>query len=141
MASDAPTKKLDADTTDAEWREILTPEEYHILRQKGTEPAFAGEYNEFKADGTFHCRGCDAPLYDTNTKFASGCGWPSFYDNLPDTVVRQIDTSHGMNRVELLCKQCGGHLGHVFTGEGFDTPTDERHCVNSLSIRFRARES
>jgi peptide-methionine (R)-S-oxide reductase len=139
MATDNPTEKLDVNTTDEEWRERLTPQEYRVLRQQGTEPAFSGEYNEFKADGTFHCRGCDAPLYDTNTKFDSGCGWPSFYDNLPDTVTRRSDTSHGRNRVEILCKQCGGHLGHVFEGEGYGTPTDQRHCVNSLSIRFRAR--
>lgn len=141
MAEDASKKPRDRDTTDREWRELLTPEEYRVLRQKGTERPFTGEYNEFEGDGTFHCRACDAPLYDTRTKFHSGCGWPSFYDNLPDTVVRERDESHGMVRVEILCARCGGHLGHVFEGEGFPTPTDERHCVNSLSIRFRPREA
>lgn len=130
--------KRDRDTNDSEWRDILTPQEYYVLREKGTERAFTGEYNDFKAKGVFHCRGCDAPLYDSETKFTSGCGWPSFYDNLPETVERHTDDSHGMTRVEIVCKQCGGHLGHVFKGEGFGTPTDERHCVNSLSIRFRS---
>ena len=127
-------------TSEDEWHSVLTPEEFHVLRQKGTERPFTGEYNNFKADGTFHCRGCDAALYDSTTKFSSGCGWPSFYDNLPDTVTRHSDRSHGMVRVEIVCTNCGGHLGHVFQGEGYGTPTDERHCVNSLSIRFRPRE-
>lgn len=137
--NDPPTRNLE--TTEEEWLEALTPDEYRVLRQKGTERAFSGEYNDFKDDGMFHCRGCDAPLYDSATKFASGCGWPSFYDDLPGTVRRHEDRSLGMTRVEILCANCDGHLGHVFKGEGFGTPTDERHCVNSLSIRFKPRES
>ena len=132
-----PTR--DHTTTEDEWRATLTPDEYRVLRLKGTERAFTGEYNDFKADGVFHCRGCDAPLYDSETKFSSGCGWPSFYDTLPDSVRRHEDRSHGMLRVEIVCANCDGHLGHVFAGEGYATPTDERHCVNSLSIRFRPR--
>lgn len=118
------------------WKEVLSPQEYQVLRLKGTEPPGTGEYNDFKAEGTFVCRGCGAPLYDSNTKFNSGCGWPAFYDELPGTVERHEDNSLGMKRVEITCKNCGGHLGHVFEGEGFPTPTDQRHCVNSLSIRF-----
>ncbi len=132
--------KRDRETREAEWREQLTPDEYRVLRDKGTERAFSGEYNDFAAKGTFHCRGCEAPLYDSDTKFKSGCGWPSFYDNFPDAVERHVDKSLGMTRVEIVCKQCGGHLGHVFQGEGYGTPTDERHCVNSLSIRFRSTD-
>lgn len=117
------------------WREVLTDEEYYVLRQKGTERPNTGEYNKFFAEGTFVCRACGTALYESSTKFDSGCGWPAFYDNLPDTVERKEDLSYG-RRVEILCKNCGGHLGHVFSGENFPTPTNERHCVNSLSIKF-----
>lgn len=128
---------LDKNTPDAKWKELLSAEEYNVLRNKGTEAPGTGEYN--KGDftgGHFECRACQAKLYDANTKFNSGCGWPAFYDNLPDTVERVTDNAMGMSRTEILCKNCGGHLGHVFKGEGFGTPTDERHCVNSLSIKY-----
>jgi peptide-methionine (R)-S-oxide reductase len=130
---------LDKNTPEEVWKNRLTAQEYHVLRQKGTEAPGTGEYNGFKAPpegGVFVCRACNAPLYDSSTKFNSGCGWPAFYDELPGTVERHVDNSMGMRRVEITCKNCGGHLGHVFEGEGFPTPTDERHCVNSLSIRF-----
>jgi peptide-methionine (R)-S-oxide reductase len=98
---------------------------------------FAGEYDSFyPPEGTFVCRACGSPLYSAQTKFKSGCGWPAFYAELPDTIERHEDVTFGMRRVEITCKNCGGHLGHVFDGEGFDTPTDSRHCVNSLSIKF-----
>lgn len=129
----------DKNTPESEWKNRLTPQEYHVIRQKGTEAPGTGEYNAFKAPpegGTFVCRACNAPLYDSSTKFNSGCGWPAFYDELPGTVERHEDVSMGMRRVEITCANCGGHLGHVFEGEGFNTPTDQRHCVNSLSIRF-----
>ncbi len=117
-----------------QWNE-LTPEENYVIAQKGTERAFTGEYWNHKAAGTFICRRCNAPLYKSSDKFDSGCGWPSFDDEIQGAVVRHTDNSFGMKRVEIVCANCGGHLGHVFEGERF-TPKDTRHCVNSLSIRF-----
>ncbi|KNC98142.1 peptide methionine sulfoxide reductase B2, chloroplastic [Spizellomyces punctatus DAOM BR117] len=122
--------------TDQEWRVKLTPEQFRVLRQKGTEAPGTGEYNKHKADGVYHCAGCDAPLYKSSTKFDSGCGWPAFFDAIPGAVTRHVDNTYGMERTEIVCSNCGGHLGHVFKGEGFPTPTDERHCVNSVSMRF-----
>jgi len=130
------------DTTEAEWKQRLTAEEYNVLRQKGTERPGTGEYNNFSAGpegGVFVCRACNAPLYSYESKFNSGCGWPAFDDDL-GTVDRHVDNSFGMKRVEITCKNCGGHLGHVFEGEGF-TKTNERHCVNSVSIKFVPGES
>ena len=110
--------------------------QFYILRQKGTEPAGSGELNGFcPPEGTFVCAGCGNPLYTAAAKFKSGCGWPSFDDELPGAVERTVDTVHGMVRTEITCAQCGGHLGHVFQGERL-TPKDTRHCVNSLSIKF-----
>ncbi|KAI8972100.1 peptide methionine sulfoxide reductase B2, chloroplastic [Pilobolus umbonatus] len=122
--------------SDSEWRAILSPEQFRVLRKKGTEPAGTGQYNNFYKKGVYHCVGCDAPLYVSDTKFKSGCGWPAFYDSIPGALVRHEDTSFGMKRTEICCAKCGGHLGHIFKGEGFDTPTDERHCVNSITLRF-----
>lgn len=116
------------------WNE-LTAEEAWVLTQKGTEPPFAGVYNQHKARGIFCCRRCEAPLYRSDDKFDSGCGWPSFDEAVEDAVTRIPDFSHGMRRVEIVCANCQGHLGHVFEGEGF-TPKNTRHCVNSLSVRF-----
>jgi peptide-methionine (R)-S-oxide reductase len=116
------------------WNE-LTPEEHHIIAEKGTEPAFTGEYNNFKSKGTFVCRRCNAPLYNSSDKFDSGCGWPSFDDEIPEAIRRNVDNSWGMRRVEIVCAACEGHLGHVFDGERI-TPKNTRHCVNSLSIKF-----
>nr|KAJ3411735.1 Peptide methionine sulfoxide reductase B2, chloroplastic [Polyrhizophydium stewartii] len=111
-------------------------EQFRILRQKGTEPAGSGEYNKFHEDGVYSCAGCGTPLYKSTTKFDSGCGWPAFFDAIPGAVTRHEDRSHGMVRTEIVCTACGGHLGHVFKGEGFKTPTNERHCVNSISLKF-----
>jgi len=120
--------------SEEEWREILTEEEYRILREKGTEPRFSGEYLDEIPDGRFACAGCGAELFDTDTKFGSGTGWPSFYDAKEGAVEFEKDTSHGMVRTEVLCARCGGHLGHVF--DDGPEPTGKRYCINSVSIDF-----
>ncbi|KAE8721773.1 Peptide methionine sulfoxide reductase B5 [Hibiscus syriacus] len=120
--------------SEEEWRAILSPEQFRILRQKGTEYPGTGEYDKFFEDGVYNCAGCGTPLYKSTTKFNSGCGWPAFYEGLPGAINCNPDPD-GM-RTEITCAACGGHLGHVFKGEGFPTPTDERHCVNSISLKF-----
>lgn len=132
----AAKQGMDKTTSDEEWRKILSAEEYYILRQKGTEPAGSGKKFP-KEPGTFVCAGCGAPLYKSEFKFDSGCGWPSFDDEIPGAIHRHEDNSYGMRRVEITCANCGGHLGHVFEGERF-TPKNVRHCVNSISIDFKA---
>ena len=114
----------------------LTPEQQHILKDKGTEAPFTGEYNEHFEAGIFICRACENPLYESNTKFNSGCGWPSFDDEIKGAINRYEDLSSGRIRTEICCSNCDGHLGHVFAGEQI-TEKDTRHCVNSLSIRFK----
>ncbi|MEV8096241.1 peptide-methionine (R)-S-oxide reductase MsrB [Kitasatospora sp. NPDC085879] len=127
--------------TDAEWRAQLSPEEYHVLREAGTERAFTGEYTDTKTVGVYGCRACGAELFSSETKFESHCGWPSYYAPLAGDSVEYIqDTSFGMRRVEVRCASCGSHLGHVFEGEGYDTPTDQRYCINSISLTLRPAE-
>lgn len=111
----------------------LTPKEEYVILQKGTEPPFSGEYDEFFKDGIFVCKRCNNPLFSSEKKFKSGCGWPSFDDHIKGSVKRTVDKD-GI-RTEITCAKCGGHLGHVFTGEGY-TKKDTRNCVNSLSIKF-----
>jgi len=117
------------------WREILSPAEFHVLREGGTEPPFVGAYTDDKREGIYRCRGCDSELFTSQAKFDSHCGWPSFYAPVTAEAVEYIDdTSLGMTRTEIRCRSCGSHLGHVFQGEGYDTPTDLRFCINSLSL-------
>ncbi|KAL1591298.1 hypothetical protein WHR41_00006 [Cladosporium halotolerans] len=123
--------------SDDEWRMQLNKEQFRVLRQKGTEAPFSGEYDKHApTSGTYNCAGCDKPIYTAQHKFKSGCGWPAFFDAVPGAVTRHTDSTFGMERTEIVCSNCGGHLGHVFKGEGYPTPTDERHCVNSVSIKF-----
>ncbi|XP_015956169.1 peptide methionine sulfoxide reductase B5 [Arachis duranensis] len=131
MASHAPGS---VQKSEEEWRAILSPEQFRILRQKGTEYPGTGEYDKFFGEGVYNCAGCGTPLYKSTTKFNSGCGWPAFFEGLPGAINRTPDPDG--RRIEITCAACGGHLGHIFKGEGFPTPTDERHCVNSISLKF-----
>lgn len=125
--------------TEAEWRERLTPEQYHVLREHGTERAFTGALNAHKGDGIYHCAGCGAALFDSSSKYDSGSGWPSFFDAVaPDAITIYRDVSHGMIRDEIRCAACDGHLGHVFP-DG-PNPTGLRFCTNSASLDFQNRE-
>ena len=126
--------------SDEEWRQILSPEQFSVLREKATEAPFTGEYDGLYADGTYACAACGQVLFKSDTKFDAHCGWPSFYDAIPGTVEFHQDDGLGMVRTEVTCSNCGGHLGHIFEGEGFDTPTDKRYCINSLSLKFTSEK-
>ena len=121
--------------SDTEWKAELTPEEYHVLREKGTERAFTGEYWETMEPGTYVCRACGNVLFDSSTKFDSHCGWPSFYEAKEGSVQFHEDTSFGMRRVEVTCARCDGHLGHIFD-DAPQTPTGQRYCINSVSVKL-----
>ncbi|PHH52443.1 Peptide methionine sulfoxide reductase B2, chloroplastic [Ceratocystis fimbriata CBS 114723] len=140
-ASSTPPMTFPDKRSDEEWRAVLSPEQFRILREKGTERPGTGEYDSHHpSTGVYTCAGCSAPLYRASHKFKSGCGWPAYFDSIPGAVVRHEDRSLGMTRTEIMCSNCGGHLGHVFKGEGYPTPTNERHCVNSVSLRFTEDE-
>jgi peptide-methionine (R)-S-oxide reductase len=121
--------------SDSDWRAQLSPEEYRVLREAGTEAPWTGEYTDTKTTGSYQCRACGTELFRSDTKFDSHCGWPSFFSPLAaDRVILREDRTHGMLRTEVLCATCHSHLGHVFEGEGYPTPTDQRYCINSISL-------
>ena len=142
MAKDVQgTTQYPVTKTDAQWRAELTPEEYAVLREAGTERPFVGEYTDEKRVGVYRCRACNAELFRSETKFESHCGWPSFYAPSESDAVELIeDRSLLMKRVEVRCRNCGSHLGHVFSGEGYATPTDDRYCINSISLTLEPAE-
>lgn len=125
--------------SEQEWRATLSPQQFKVLRQLGTEAPFSGEYVDTPASetGIYECVGCGQPLYKASTKFHSNCGWPAFYDAIPGALKIFEDKSFGMVRTEMRCSKCNGHLGHIFKGEGYNTPTDERHCVNSICLKLK----
>jgi peptide-methionine (R)-S-oxide reductase len=128
--------------SDEQWRSELSPEEYRVLREAGTEAPFIGEYTDTETNGIYACRACGAELFRSDAKFHSGCGWPSFFTPLAAESVTEIkDMSHGMVRTEIRCAACDSHLGHVFEGEGYKTPTDLRYCINSISMTLISDEA
>jgi peptide-methionine (R)-S-oxide reductase len=132
------TKQYAVTKSDAEWKAQLSPAEFQVLRKAGTERPFVGEYTDTKTVGVYKCRACDAELFRSENKFDSHCGWPSFFAPLAEDRVEYIeDSTLGMKRVEVRCANCGSHLGHVFEGEGYDTPTDLRYCINSISLTLQ----
>lgn len=125
--------------TEEEWKKILTPEQYYVLRLKGTERAFTGKYDKHFEKGVYKCAACDNVLFESDTKYDSGCGWPSFFTPLAkDRVIYEEDRSYGMVRTEVMCAKCGGHLGHVF--DDGPEPTGQRYCMNSVSLKFEKKE-
>lgn len=127
--------------SDDEWRKQLTETEYYVLRQAGTEAPFIGEYTDHVSQGIYGCKACGRELFRSTEKFHSGCGWPSFFSPLAEgNIIELVDDSLGMRRTEVRCAGCNSHLGHVFEGEGYDTPTDLRYCINSISLTFQAQD-
>ena len=136
-APEQPTEKVVK--TDEEWKKILTPEQYRVARQGGTERPNNSTYKQYKAQGagTYYCAGCGAKLFHSKTKINANCGWPAFYDaDQHENIITREDFSHGTKRVEVLCAKCEAHLGHVFEGEGYETPTDQRYCINGVVLNF-----
>jgi peptide-methionine (R)-S-oxide reductase len=130
-------EKFPVEKSDTEWRELLTPEQFRVLREHGTEPARASPLNYEKRTGQYNCAACGQALFESSTKYESGSGWPSFFRPLANAVATTTDSSHGMTRVEVHCKNCGGHLGHVFN-DG-PQPTGQRYCMNGLSLKFEPK--
>ena len=139
MADTNSSSKLDPQQframTDSQWRERLNPDEFAVLRQAATEAPFKGEYTDTTAEGVYRCKACNAELFRSTEKFHSHCGWPSFFDPADsNAVITRNDDTLGMRRIEVLCANCESHLGHVFEGEGYNTPTDQRYCINSIAL-------
>ncbi|RLV49189.1 peptide-methionine (R)-S-oxide reductase [Nocardioides mangrovicus] len=138
---DAPAGTYQVEKSEEQWREELSPAEYQVLRQAGTERAFVGEYTDTETVGVYRCKACDAELFRSETKFHSGCGWPSFYAPLAEDRVQYIeDNTLGMKRVEVRCSNCGSHLGHVFD-DGYGTPTGQRYCINSIAMTLEPAQA
>ena len=126
--------------TEEEWRAVLGPDAYRVLREKGTERPYSSEFETTWDSGIYVCKGCGAELFESKTKFDAGCGWPSFYQSIDKKAIKEIiDKSHGMIRTEVVCAACGGHLGHVFN-DGYDQPTGLRYCINGISLGFKKKE-
>ncbi|MGA8048000.1 MAG: peptide-methionine (R)-S-oxide reductase MsrB [Dermatophilaceae bacterium] len=143
MSMETSGRKYAVDKSEDEWRVQLSPQEYQVLRQAGTERPYTGEYTDEKRVGVYACRACEAELFRSETKFDSHCGWPSFYAPLAGDAVEYLEDRSlpGRPRVEVRCAACGSHLGHVFEGEGYDTPTDQRYCINSISLTLRPADA
>ena len=136
--AETQTQGVKVQKTEAEWRELLTPEQFHVMRQKGTERPCTSPLNDNHKDGIYHCAACDAPLFRSENKFESGSGWPSFWNPVsPEAIEAHEDTSYGMRRVEVTCATCGAHLGHVFP-DG-PRPTGQRYCINGASLGFNEK--
>jgi len=135
MAAGRASRKFEIMRTEEEWKSILTPEQYHVLRRQGTERAGSSPLNREKRSGTFHCAGCDLPVYASKAKFDSGTGWPSFWEALDGAIGTTTDRSFFMTRTEVHCRRCGGHLGHIF--DDGPPPTGKRHCINGVALTFK----
>lgn len=133
---DQNNNQFPIEKTDSEWKAVLGDFSFHVMREKGTEKPFSSEYETLWDSGTYVCKGCNLELFSSDTKFDAGCGWPSFYQSIDKSKVKEIlDTTYGMTRVEVVCAKCGGHLGHVFN-DGYNQPTGLRYCINGASLGF-----